>query len=392
MDLFKKCVEYDQAKKVMEMGLYPYFHAIETKQDPEVIIEGKRTIMLGSNNYMALTSDPRTIEAGKKALDEFGTGCSGSRFLNGTLLLHLELEKKLAEFVNIEAAITFSTGFQSNLGILSCIPGFNDYILSDNQNHASIVDGNRLSFAKKLKYKHNDIDDLERLLQKIPETKGVLVVTDGVFSMEGDIAKLPEIVELKKKYGFRIMVDDAHGLGMIGKGGRGTASHFGLEKETDIIMSTFSKSLASLGGFIASNNDVIHYMKHNSRPFIFSASIPPANAAVALKALEIIESEPERVEKLQENGDYMRENFKRLGIPIGNSQTAIIPVMTYDSMRTFIITKRLLEEGVYVNPVIAPAVEEGKCLLRTSYTAKHTKDQLDFALEKFDKVFKENKM
>ena len=387
MDLFTKCTNFTKAKEAIAAGIYPYFHAIETKQDTEVKIDGKKTIMLGSNNYLGLTSDERCINASVEATKKYGTGCSGSRFLNGTLLLHLELEKALADFTNKEDALTFSTGFQTNLGIISTIVGKGDYILSDRENHASIVDGCRLSFAKTLKYKHNDMDELENLLKKVSTKGSVLIITDGVFSMGGDICNLPKIVELKKKYGARLLVDDAHALGMIGKNGRGTASYFGLEDDVDMIMSTFSKSLASLGGFIAAPEPVIHYIKHFSRPFIFSASVPPSNAATALEAIKILLAEPERVINLQKNANYMREGFLKRNIPIGNSKTAIIPVMTYTTEKTFLITKMLLEEGVYVNPVISPAVVEGECLLRTSYTSTHTKEQLDRALDIFEKVF-----
>lgn len=387
MDLFEKCENFTAAKEVMKAGMYPYFHALSSRQDTVVEIEGRRTIMLGSNNYMGLTSDERVIGAAAEALRQFGTGCSGSRFLNGTLILHDELEKELADFVNKEAALTFSTGFQTNLGILSCIAKPQDFIISDKENHASIVDGCRLAFSKTIRYRHSDMDDLKKKLEYVPEGSGKLIVTDGVFSMGGDIANLPDIVELASKYGARVMVDDAHGLGMIGKNGRGTANYFGLEDETDIIMGTFSKSLASLGGYIAAKESVIHYVKHNSRPFIFSASTPPSSCAAALEALRIMSNEPERTERLKENGDYMRMKFRQAGIPIGNSETAIIPVMTYDSMRTFKLHHMLLMEGVYVNPVIAPAVAEGECLLRTSYTATHTKEQLDEAAAIFEKVF-----
>jgi 8-amino-7-oxononanoate synthase len=320
-------------------------------------------------------------------LEKFGTGCSGSRFLNGTLSIHIELEKRLASFVKKEAALTFSTGFQTNLGIISAIAGRNDYIICDNENHASLVDGCRLSFAKVIKYAHNNMDDLERILRNIPDTNGKLIVTDGVFSMGGDICNLPEIVRLAEKYGARIMVDDAHGLGVIGEHGRGTEEYFGLEDKVDIIMGTFSKSLASLGGYIAAKEEVIHYVKHVSRPFIFSASIPPSSAAAALEALNILEAEPQRVKALSDIGDYMRKGFKKLNIPIGESHTPIIPVMTWENERTFVITKMLLTEGVYVNPVIAPAVKPGQCLLRTSYTATHTTEQLDYALNAFERVF-----
>lgn len=387
MDIFEKCRSFTAAKEVMATGLYPYFHALSTKQDAVVEIEGRRTLMLGSNNYMGLTSDPRVIEAGVEALRHYGSGCSGSRFLNGTLVLHHQLERDLADFLNKESAITYSTGFQTNLGIISCIAGPHDYIFSDKENHASIVDGCRLSFAKTAKFGHSDMADLESKLAFAPESAGKLIITDGVFSMGGDIAKLPEIVKLAKKYGARILVDDAHGLGMIGENGRGTANYFGLENEVDIIMGTFSKSLASLGGYIATSEEVAHYVRHHSRPFIFSASITPASCATALKALEILRKEPERVERLIKNGDHMRANFKAAGIPIGYSLTAIIPVMTCQTDRTFRICHELLINGVYVNPVIAPAVPEGQCLLRTSYTATHTFDMLDEAIAVFKKVF-----
>lgn len=387
MDIFEKCFSYTDAKEAIKAGIYPYFHELQSGQDTEVIINGKRTVMIGSNNYMGLTSDPRVIKAAREALDRYGTGCSGSRFLNGTLSLHVELEKRLAAFTGKEAALTFSTGYQSNLGIISSVAGRNDYVICDKQNHASIVDACRLSFAKMLKFEHNDMQDLERILHNIPDENGKLIIIDGVFSMEGDICKLPEIVKLARKYGSRVMVDDAHGLGVMGKHGRGTAEYFGLEDEVDIIMGTFSKSLASLGGFMAAKEDVVMYVKHTSRPFIFSASIPPANAAAALEALNIIEAEPERIVRLWENAEYMQKGLKEMGIPVGNSQTPIIPVMTWENERTFIITKMLLEEGVYVNPVISPAVSPGQCLLRTSYTATHTKDQLEYALQAFKKVF-----
>lgn len=386
-DIFEKCYGFTTAKDAMKAGIYPYFHVLDSGQDTEVMINGRRTIMIGSNNYLGLTSDGRVKKAAVEAVEKFGTGCSGSRFLNGTLSIHIELERRLASFLKKEAAMVFSTGFQTNLGIISAIAGRSDYIICDRQNHASIIDGCRLSFAKLLKFKHSDMEDLERILKCIPDKNGKLIVTDGVFSMEGDICKLPQIVEIARKYGARVMVDDAHGLGVMGKCGRGTAEYFNLEDGVDIIMGTFSKSLASLGGYMAANEDVIHYVKHNSRPFIFSASIPPANSAAALEALNILESEPERVFRLWENAAFMMEGFKKLNIPTGNSETPIIPVMTYEDYNTFAAAKRLLEEGVYVNPVISPAVPQGGALLRTSYTATHTKDQLEFALGAFERVF-----
>ena len=388
MDLFEKCYQFTDAKEARAAGIYPYFHALETGQDTEVVMEGKSIIMLGSNNYLGLTSDRRTIDASIKALDELGTGCSGSRFLNGTLKLHEQLEGELADFFGKEDSITFSTGFQSNLGIISAIAGYHDYIINDSENHASIIDGCRLSFAKKtLKYQHSDMDDLKRVLERIPEDAGKLIITDGVFSMSGDIANLPEIVALAKQYGARILVDDAHGMGMIGECGRGTANYYGLDKEIDLIMTTFSKSLASLGGCIAGDRDVIDYVRHKSRPFIFSASIPPANAAAALEALRIIKSEPQRQKNLIEISNYMRRKLKEAGIPIIEGSTAVIPIFTYDIERTFAITNMLFEKGVYVNPVIPPAAPEGQCMLRTSYTATHTKEQMDRAVTIIKEVF-----
>ena len=387
MDLFQKCRDYTDAKEVMELGIYPYFHALESGQDTVVTMEGHRTIMIGSNNYLGLTADPRVIEAAVNATQKYGSGCSGSRFLNGTLDLHLELEKQLAEFVHKDACITFSTGFQSNLGIISAIAGRNDVIICDRENHASIYDGCRLSFATMLRYKHNDMADLERVLSEVPDNKGRLIVTDGVFSMGGEICNLPEIVRLARKYGARVMVDDAHGLGVLGEHGRGTAEYYGLEDEVDILMGTFSKSLASLGGYMAASEEVVSYVKHNSRPFIFSASIPPANAAAALCALNIIKQEPERVRRVNEIAEYMRGLMRKNNIPMKESQTPIIPVMTYDDKRTFIICKEMLKEGVYVNPVISPAVPQGHSMIRTSYTATHTHELMDEAIEKFVKVF-----
>ena len=387
MDLFEKCEKFTAAREAIAAGVYPYFHALSTYQDSVVTIEGRRTIMLGSNNYMGLTCDPRVINKAIEAVKQYGTGCSGSRFLNGTLVLHNELEEELASFLKKESALTFSTGFQTNIGVLSTIAGPRDIIFSDRGNHASIIDGNRLSFAKIIKYAHNDMDELKRRLENAPEDAGKLIVTDGVFSMEGDIAKLPEIVELAKRYNARIMVDDAHGMGMIGECGRGTANYFGLDDEVDIIMGTFSKSLASLGGYIAAKENVTHFIRHHSRPFIFSASIPPACCGAALESLRIMKEDPELQLKLKENGDYLRAKFREAGITIGDSETAIVPVMTYDTPRTFKIHHMLLMAGVYCNPVIAPAVNEGECLLRTSCTATHTKDLLDEAVEIFKTVF-----
>lgn len=386
MDIFNKVKEkhnYDIAK---EKGVYPYFHKLYSGQDVVVNMEGHRTIMLGSNNYLGLTNHPKVKEAAIKAIEKYGTGCSGSRFLNGTLDLHLKLEEELAQFLNKERVMTFSTGFQSNLGIISAIVGRNDYIICDKENHASIYDGCKLSYGKMLRYNHDDMEDLERKLQAVPKESGALIVTDGVFSMSGDIANLPVIVDLAKKYGARVMVDDAHGLGVIGKGGRGTASYYGLEDEVDIYMGTFSKSLASLGGYMAASKDVVEYVKHTSRPYIFSASITPASVASANAALDILKAEPERVENLNNISSYMRQKLKEKNIDIIESKTPIIPIYTYQDDKTFIACKLLLERGVYVNPVVSPATPVGQSLLRTSYTANHTKGIIDEAADKIAEV------
>ncbi len=389
MDIFKKMQARQLFDEVKDAGVYPYFHELTSGQDTVVEMEGHETIMIGSNNYLGLTSHPEVIKAGVEALEKYGSGCSGSRFLNGTLDMHVQLEKELAKFLHKEAVVTFSTGFQSNLGIISAVVGRNDYIVCDKENHASIYDAARLSFGKMVRFEHADMVDLERKLKEIPEDKGILIVTDGVFSMGGDICKLPEIVALARKYGARVMVDDAHGLGVLGKHGRGTAEHFGLEDEVDIIMGTFSKSLASLGGFMAASQRVVDYVKHTSRPYIFSASITPACVASALTALKILEREPERVQALRDISNYMREGLKKLGVQIIDSETPIIPIYTYDDYKAFVACKKLLERGVYVNPVVTPATPQGKALLRTSYTATHTKEQMDKAMKAIRDVLKE---
>lgn len=391
MDIFEKCYEPSLANQAREQGIYPYFHALESRQDKVVTMEGKRRIMLGSNNYLGLTTCPEVMEAGIKAVEQYGTGCSGSRFLNGTLQMHLELEEELARFLNKEAVMTFSTGFQSNLGIISAIARHGDYILCDKENHASIYDGCRLSFAKTFYYKHNDMEDLERLLQSFSSKGGVLIVTDGVFSMSGEIANLPEIVRLAKTYGARVMVDDAHGLGVIGEGGRGTASHFGLEDEVDIYMGTFSKSLASLGGYMAAKAEVVDFVKHCSRPFIFSASIPPAACAVALAALRQLSSRPELVTRLNQLSDYARSGFKKAGIRIIEATTPIIPIYTYEMINTLATAKEVYDRGVYVNPVLPPATSPDECLLRTSYMATLTEELIDEAVEIIASVIGEQK-
>lgn len=390
MDLFKKTEKMENVEFVMQNNLYPYFTELTSGQDTEVVMNGKKTVMIGSNNYLGLTSDERVVKAGIEALEKYGSGCSGSRFLNGTLDIHVSLEEKLAKFLNKEAALTFSTGFQSNLAIISAITGRNDFIVCDKENHASIYDACRLSFAKMLRFNHSDMEDLERVLQTIDASNsGILIVTDGVFSMSGEICKLPEIVKLAKKYGARVMVDDAHGLGVLGKHGRGTAEHFDLENEVDIYMGTFSKSLASLGGYMVATKKVVDYVKHTARPFIFSASVTPASVACAAKSLEILESEPERVENLNEISAYMRKLLTEKGIKIIESTTPIIPIFTYDDIVTFKACKMLQERGVYVNPVVSPAVPKGESLLRTSYTATHTKQQMEFAAEQIADVMKE---
>ena len=392
MDIFEKFYRPQLVDKVREANVYPYFHALESKQDTEVIMEGKRRIMLGSNNYLGLTTHPDVIAAGIRAYEEYGSGCSGSRFLNGTLELHLELEKELAAFLHKDAVITFSTGFQSNLGIISAVVGKNDYVIMDRENHASLYDGCRLSYGTMLRYRHNSMEELEKCLQRVPDTGGALIVTDGVFSMGGDIAKLPEICALAEKYGARVMVDDAHGLGVIGEGGRGTASYFGLEDKVDIYMGTFSKSLASLGGYMAAEARVIDGVKHSSRPFIFSASMTPANAASALAALRILEAHPELPETLQGNALYMRQALRDRNVKMrsgGGEQIPIIPIYTYEMFRTLQVTTELYDRGVYVNSSLPPAVKENECLIRTSLMATHTHALIDEAVDIIAEVLKE---
>lgn len=382
--IIQKCEEYVYIRELVDKGIYPYFHELESKQDIEVMMEGKRRIMLGSNNYLGLTVNQEVIDAGVEAMKKYGTGCSGSRFLNGTLDLHNKLERELADFLGTEDCVTFSTGFQSNLGIISAICGRQDYIFNDRENHASIYDGCKLSYAKVTRYRHNDMADLEKRLAETPTDAGKLIVTDGVFSMSGDICRLPDIAELAHKYKARVMVDDAHGLGVIGKGGRGTASYFGLEKEVDITMGTFSKSLASLGGYMVASAKVCEYVRHNSRPFIFSASLTPASCATARAALKVIREHPEIVERLGDLAEYYRDGLAARGVPTvkaENKRIPIIPIYTYDAERTLLISKKLFEEGVYVNPVLPPATAPTECLLRTSLMATHTESVLDEAMD-----------
>jgi 8-amino-7-oxononanoate synthase len=386
-DIFEKCSKFQKAKILISHGLYPYFRIIESAQDPEIIMNGRRMIMVGSNNYLGLTSHPKVKEAAIEAIKKYGTGCAGSRFLNGTLDIHVELEEKLARFSRKEAALIFSTGFQVNLGVISALVGKDDIVIIDKMDHASIIDGCRLSFGEVRKFRHNETTDLERVLKE-NEDKDKMVVVDGVFSMEGDIAQLPEIISLANKYGARLMVDDAHGIGVLGKTGRGTAEHFGLEDQVDLIMGTYSKSLASIGGFIAGSADVIHFIKHCARSLMFSASPPPASVASVSAALDIIESEPERRERLWENTAKMLDGFKNLGFQTGNSQTPIIPVIVGEDEKAFKMAMLLQEEGIFANVAVTPAVPSGMALIRTSYMATHTDEHLDRVLSAFEKVGK----
>jgi 8-amino-7-oxononanoate synthase len=380
-DLFKKAFEFKDVDNAIDLGIYPYFHALESKQDIVVKMEGHRKVMIGSNNYLGLTGDKRVIQATIKAVKKYGSGVSGSRFLNGTLTLHLDLENELASFMDKEAALTFPSGFQSTLAIIAAIAGRDDIIFSDRENHACIYDGIRLSYASSVRYNHNDMKHLEELLQEADPKAGKLIVTDGIFSMSGDIAKLPEIVALAKKYGARVMVDDAHSFGVLGIKGRGTAEYFGLHDDVDMIMSTFSKSLASIGGFVVGKKEVVNFIKHKSRPFIFSAALTPASTASALASLRILKAEPQRPKALLDIAAYARKRLLEKKLPLANDSIApIIPIYTYTLMRTFVIAKMLYQQGVYVNPVIPPATPEGQCLIRTSYTATHTKALIDEAV------------
>ncbi len=390
-DIFEKCTQGTsaRAKKAMEEGWYPYFMAIESGADTTVTIKGQKKIMIGSNNYLGLTQDKRVLQAAKEAIDKFGSGCTGSRFLNGTLTLHEELEERLAAFMHKEAALVFSTGFQTNQGVISTLVGRKDLALGDAENHASIVEGARLAFGKYLKYRHNDMEDLEGMLARNADSNGgVLIITDGVFSMGGDIVKLPELVRIAKKYGARIMVDDAHSIGVLGKTGAGTAEHFGLIDEVDLTMGTFSKSFASLGGFIAGDEEVIHHIKHNARALIFSASPPPSAVATVIACLDILQQEPERVDRLRQIAEKMRKGYQELGFNTGNSETPVIPIIIGDDEKTFFFWHALFEAGVVCNPVISPAVPPGMALLRTSYMATHKDEELDQVLDIFAKVGK----
>ena len=390
--LQKKMRGYTVPQEIKKQGYYPFFREIESAQDTEVVIKGKKVLMFGSNSYLGLTNHPKIKEAAIHAIKKYGTGCAGSRFLNGTIDLHIKLEEVLAAFVGKPAAIVFSTGLQSNLGTVSALTGRNDYILIDELDHASIIDGCRLSFSKTIKYKHNDMEDLENELRSLPSSGIKLIVVDGVFSMEGDIVNLPQLVKIAEKYSASIMVDEAHSLGVMGKNGSGVSSHFGSTDKIDIIMGTFSKSLASVGGFIAGDEHTINYLKHQSRSLMFSASISPANAASALAAIEIVKAEPERIEQLWKNTWYATKSLKELGFDVGKTETPIIPIYIRDDIKTFKLTKILQDEGVFVNPVVSPAVKSDSSLIRFSLMATHTRQQIDVAIGKIDKVAKTLKL
>lgn len=380
--LQERLSKFDLPQKIMAAGIYPYFRVIESDQDTEVTINGKKVLMFGSNSYLGLTNHPKIKEASKKAIDKYGSGCAGSRFLNGTLDIHLELEERLARFTGKEGALCFSTGFQVNLGVVSVLTGRNDHVLLDELDHASIIEGSRLSFSRVLKFAHNDMKSLESKLKHCTPDSIKLIVVDGIFSMEGDIVNLPVIVKLAEKYNATIMVDDAHSLGVIGVNGAGTASHFGLTDSVDLIMGTFSKSFASLGGFIASDKDTINFIKHSSRTLIFSASMTPASTATVLAALDIMESEPERLKHLWNITNYALKGFKSMGFDTGKSESPIIPLFIRDDYKALMLTKILLEDGIFVNPVVSPAVPKEDSLIRYSLMATHTKEQVDISIEK----------
>lgn len=387
-DIFDKAYNYQAAKDLMATGYYPYFIALDGHEGTEVVYHGRRLLMFGSNNYLGLTTHPKVRAAAIEAIKTYGTSCTGSRFLNGTLIMHEQLEAELADYVGKPAALVFSTGYQTNLGTITALVGRGDYAILDKDDHASIVDGALMAAGDMKRFRHNDLADLERVLALLPETAGKLVVVDGLFSMEGDIAPLPEMIPIVKKYGARLMVDDAHAIGVLG-GGRGTAAHFGLTDQVDLIMSTFSKSFASLGGFIAGDTDVIAYIKHHGRSMIFSASIPPSNAAAALAALQIMRDEPERVQAVNDNAAYMRRELNLLGYDTGQSCTPVVPIIIGEDQVCFFVWKALFDAGVFVNPIISPAVPKGRALLRTSYMATHTMDQMNRALEVYAAVGKE---
>lgn len=388
MDLFDKCKAFTRSLEVKEKGFYPYFRAISSASETEVMIEGRKMLMIGSNNYLGLTTHPKVIEATVEATKKYGSGCTGSRFLNGTLDLHVELEQMLADYMGKESCLVYSTGFQTNLGTISCLVGKGDYLFMDRADHACIVDGARLSYGKTVKYDHNNMDDLERVLQGVPEDAPKMIVADGVFSMEGDIVDLPKMAALAKKYGARIMIDDAHAVGYLGPTGAGTAEHFGLVDDVDITMGTFSKSFASIGGYVVGDANVMEFVKHFSRTMIFSAAIPPSAAATVKAVLEIMKTEPERRERLWEITRKMHNGLKSLGFDIGSTQTPIVPIRIGDMEECFMFWKMLTDANIFANAAIPPAVEPGNALIRTSYTANHTDDQLDYVLETFEKIGK----
>ncbi len=389
MSLFDKCYNYTTAREVQASGYYPYFRAIEDSHDTEVVVQGHRKIMVGSNNYLGMTHHPKVLAAAKAALDRYGSGCTGSRFLNGTLDLHEQLESELAEFLGKEDALVFSTGFQTNLGVIGTLVGRNEHIFSDRLNHASIIDGSRLSFGTTHRYGHSDMEDLERQLRKAPEGAGKMIITDGIFSMEGDIAELPAVTSLGEVYGAKVVVDDAHAFGVLGKTGAGTAEHFGLVDDVDLIVTTFSKSLASIGGVVAGPEPVIHYLKHHARPLIFSASMPPSAVATVLAALDVLRSEPERLEQLWRNTHRMQQGLVDMGYDIGGSETPVIPVVIGELDRMLVFWKELFDAGVFTNPVTPPAVPEDSCRLRISLMATHTDEHVDQVLDAFAKVGRE---
>lgn len=391
MSLFEKCFEYTRADEVKKAGLYPYFRAIEENEGPVVHIEGREVIMAGSNNYLGLTADPRVKEAAKQAIDKYGTGCSGSRYLTGTLDLHIELEERLAKYLGFESVLLFSTGYQTALGVISTLVQKGEVVISDKENHACIINGCMMAkggFADFKRYKHSDVEDLERQLQNIPENVGKLIVSDGVFSVSGELMKLPEIIDIAKKYNANVMVDDAHAVGVIGPGGRGTAAYYNLVDETDLVIGTFSKTFASLGGFVAGKERVINYIKHHSPALIFSASPTPSSCAATLAALDILEQEPERVDRLRENSDYMRDGFKKIGFKVLESETAIVPVIVGEPDKAFMMWRQLFDNGVFVNAFIPPGVPPHMSMMRTSYMATHEKHHLDQILKVFEQVGK----
>lgn len=385
MDIFDKCYEFSRAEEVMATGNYPYFTPISEAIGNKVKVHGREMILIGSNNYLGLIDHPKVKEAAKEAIDRYGVATCGSRFLTGTIDLHEKLEDRLAKFMNKEAALSFSTGYQTNLGIISSVAGKNDYVITDRMDHASIIDACRLSFAEVKKFKHNDMKDLEKVLSELPPDKGKMIAVDGVFSMEGDLADLPGIIKLAKKYKARVMVDEAHGIGVLGEHGRGTVEHFGLENEVDLIMGTFSKSLVSIGGFVVGEKKVVNYIKHTARSLIFSAASTPASVAAVLAALEIIETEPERRERLWQITHFMKNSFQKMGYNTGTSQTPIIPIHIGDDDLAFALWKGIREEGIFTTPVIYPAVPQGQALVRTSYSANHTDEELHQVLAAFEK-------